>query len=446
VLSKDHLRRTIRERFFQPDGTPQPDMDLEKLFPSGGRTTLNTLSDWLKKLTAEDAVVRQAALVDFDSKVVQLIEVAQLEILHLDVPAVILDAIEEQAKWNQFRVIASEPKALRTKTIKKMVQEFKHKEDQEDDADLELCTALAGWTAYDKKLMDDCFRQSGRYDEARWSAFVDGGPGTYGELVMQQAMARSRMRYALDQGIFRPGNGLIDPLISTVASEEYAKVGLTKLKEDRDSAPAPAMTKMGLFFRNSYMVGSEHLFKHIPGLVLLEVMAGALLVLRNCILAALPESARRRIQDHLIYKFGIDRPLKAAYHVVRMWRREPISIIVTQTMITTAAMIVLLISVFWWDSILFDKAITHPQVKWLFFLFGLPVTILYVQYKYGSLLRRLLRILARFFVAALLAGVAILVVAYALGRTTLPVLLMILICSAMALFAGWLAGIKRSRL
>ena len=40
----------------------------------------------------------------FAEQIKLLIEAAQLEILHNDVPSVVSDALEEQTLWNQFRI------------------------------------------------------------------------------------------------------------------------------------------------------------------------------------------------------------------------------------------------------------------------------------------------------------------------------------------------------
>ncbi|MCA1643813.1 MAG: patatin-like protein, partial [Acidobacteria bacterium] len=89
----------------------QPGMHPEELFGNAGETTQKELRDWLVRLlwraaprsAAELAVLEDLKGDGFKVKLSRIIEAAQLEVLHEDLPNVITDALEEQARWNQFR-------------------------------------------------------------------------------------------------------------------------------------------------------------------------------------------------------------------------------------------------------------------------------------------------------------------------------------------------------
>jgi patatin-related protein len=71
------------------------------LFPHASRQTQETLRDWLGRLVSGHQQEREAALEEFDLHLELLIEAAHLEILYKEVPRVISDALEEQARWGQ---------------------------------------------------------------------------------------------------------------------------------------------------------------------------------------------------------------------------------------------------------------------------------------------------------------------------------------------------------
>ena len=103
VVSDITLREKIREGL-------KNELSLAALFSQSVESYRNELESWLHRLLSEDHKEREKALCE-EGKIGMLIEAAQLEILENDLPEVIKDAVEEQAKWNQFRI--SKKKKLR---------------------------------------------------------------------------------------------------------------------------------------------------------------------------------------------------------------------------------------------------------------------------------------------------------------------------------------------
>ncbi|HQR35627.1 MAG TPA: patatin-like protein [Blastocatellia bacterium] len=92
-------------QFFFKDGDLQngwePEMEPERLFPNAGQQTHEKLRNWIEDLGAGNNDARDKSRV---AEIVKLlIEAEQLEVLHVEVPNVISDALAEQALWNQFR-------------------------------------------------------------------------------------------------------------------------------------------------------------------------------------------------------------------------------------------------------------------------------------------------------------------------------------------------------
>ncbi len=449
ILWNDCHRNKIRNRFFPRENMLKPEIDLNSIFPHCGQKSLDNINSWLKGLFDNNEQIRKAALVETESIVDLLIEIAQLEVLYQEVPIVISDSIDQQASWNQYRVHPKNRKNLSSKKIEKAIADFDSRNPSDDPSlDLELCIALAGWTGEDELKIKQYLPKSKRWNEnkEKWLSTPQGGSQTYEELLIKQAIGRSKMSYDLENGVFRPGNGIIDPLVSTVASEQYAKMGLSQFHEDTPINLSPSKTKMGLFFRNNYWVGSEQVFKHIPGLVLLEIMTAAMLVLRNCILGSFPESTRKRVTSYSLYKFGVKYPLNAVHELIKMWRQEPISIIIFQTIVTTASALALLISITWWDTILVDTSSGNPlpRLKWDILLFFLPLILLALQMIYGARINKWVNKLGWLTLFIFIAVLAMTLILYFLHLINTLVTIILLGICIMVLFISWLWSLRHT--
>lgn len=99
VTAIPEKRDALRDRLLDGDLRPQ------LLFPNAGAATHERLSRWFERLCAESDE-RLAALepAEFERLRELLIEAAQLEVLHTDLPAVVGDAVQEQMRWNKYRI------------------------------------------------------------------------------------------------------------------------------------------------------------------------------------------------------------------------------------------------------------------------------------------------------------------------------------------------------
>jgi patatin-related protein len=102
VLRDPDLLATVRDRLFQADGTLQPDFELKRLFPHSPNDSIAALEIWIRNLLAPPVGPGLESI--YKPGLNLLIEMAQLEILHEEVPQVLMDAAAQQAEWNRFRV------------------------------------------------------------------------------------------------------------------------------------------------------------------------------------------------------------------------------------------------------------------------------------------------------------------------------------------------------
>ncbi|MBI4474825.1 MAG: patatin-like protein [Acidobacteria bacterium] len=96
VLPQEHLRERMRQQFF-PNSTTTL---VQRLFPHAGIRTQNDLNDWIILLTSNEW---QGALAVFGQMQELLIQAAQFEVLHEELPEVHFDALREQAEWDPGR-------------------------------------------------------------------------------------------------------------------------------------------------------------------------------------------------------------------------------------------------------------------------------------------------------------------------------------------------------
>jgi patatin-related protein len=266
ALQNPLLLERVRARFFtnRPGEAEQPDwvpaMHPERLFPHAGEATQRDLAAWLEGLLWEGRPLDRE---DFDkTKLARIVEAAQLEVLYEDLPGVITDALEEQARWNQFR-----------------------------------------------------------YPPGLLKAARDGGPGR-GEGAEKAASLDPN----LYEPVYVPSDGSLDPYISVLAATGAAHEKMRRYEElDKGKKPkTPMKTGVGQFFTNYYTIGSEALLRDLPPLVLLEILSVSLLVMRNCLLKIFGSQAAR-IKSQPLYVFGIDFPLRAFNTLVLFLRRVPSS-------------------------------------------------------------------------------------------------------------------------
>ncbi len=122
---------------------------------------------------------------------------------------------------------------------------------------------------------------------------------------------------------FRAPDKHIDPFVAVVGSARHSQAALDSVFVSDADAATPLETPLGRFFSTRYGVGSETLSRDVPSIVLLDVLASAVLVVKNCLLGAFPPEAAQRIRKHPLYKWTLDRPLRVLYGAVKITRRNP---------------------------------------------------------------------------------------------------------------------------
>jgi patatin-related protein len=289
----------------------QPGMHPEELFGNAGETTQKELRDWLVRLlwrAAPRSAAELAGLEDlkgngFKVKMSRIIEAAQLEVLHEDLPNVISDALEEQARWNQFRFPRLEyrPPGLVRKALSAGEQ------------------VLAG-----KKSLKE---------------IKDRNPF-----------------------VFTPTEANLDPFVSVLAAAGAAHDTMLRFEQSptNKNPHTPMHTDLGTFFRTGYRIGSEDLLRDMPLLVLLEIVSVSLLVLRNCVLKVLGPNAAR-IKSHPLYVALIEFPLRAFNTVVLFMRRVPSSRKSLPIGLFILALLLLFIGVMWHDSIIWEPKVVEGK-------------------------------------------------------------------------------------
>lgn len=102
-------------------------------------------------------------------------------------------------------------------------------------------------------------------------------------------------------------------------------------------------------------MGSQTLLADVPTVILLEIVAKAMLVLRNCVLTNLGPGAGR-VKTANAFKYFVDLPLQTFYNYVLWWRRAPAEHRYTQIVIFLVACAILAIGFFWRDPLFLPGA------------------------------------------------------------------------------------------
>lgn len=149
---------------------------------------------------------------------------------------------------------------------------------------------------------------------------------------------------------FQGGAGTLDSTVITVSSAELAKTAAAAIKDK------PA------FFFKEYAVGSQELMKDVPTVILLEIVAQAMLVLRNCVLTNLGDGAEK-VKAARAFRFCVDLPLKVFYNYVLWWRRSPAAHRYTQALIFLLACAILAIGFVWRDDLFFVTVLSQQATS-----------------------------------------------------------------------------------
>lgn len=123
-----------------------------------------------------------------------------------------------------------------------------------------------------------------------------------------------------------------DRQITVHAAAELARQGLQDILE---------RNQIDRLFERYYNVGEERIPQTIPPSVLAETGSRALLVLRDCLFAAMGEERAQRIRGTGMFQFGIDLPLRWLYNFSRFGRYAPESLRVAVNTLTAVALTII---------------------------------------------------------------------------------------------------------
>jgi patatin-related protein len=163
----------------------------------------------------------------------------------------------------------------------------------------------------------------------------------------------------------------VSPRRLDTAVSGYASAQLTN-----ETAPKPGAWPV--YFDSVYAVGSECWNNDIPKPIMLEIVASAALVMRNCLLAMAGPNAGK-IRKSPLYQAGINLPLLLTYKLVRMQRTAPEYFWVTLVSLLAISIGLLLIE-FVFRSAIFGEHAGPPDMLWWLVPAILAAVILAIVY------------------------------------------------------------------
>ena len=115
--------------------------------------------------------------------------------------------------------------------------------------------------------------------------------------------------------------------VDGAAIDALAIVGGRKILEDlgqgRPIEESPQNSRLGQSF-NKFRIGSEEVLNGgLPSLVLADIAARTLLVLRNCVLGSFSKGTSDKLRASTFYRWGVDMPLRAFYGLVVFLKAVP---------------------------------------------------------------------------------------------------------------------------
>jgi patatin-related protein len=204
----------------------------------------------------------------------------------------------------------------------------------------------------------------------------------------------------LEQEQLKPG--FIDPLAAEVAAKCTTQPTVDQWKSGPQAA-TPAQSKVAVYF-SDYKVGSKDLAARMPPLVLLEMFTRAVFVLRTCILGAVDERYRTAIMHNRLFRFGLEWPLRIAYWMARLGRREPVLLSVFQGIAFAGSLITLILAWIGRRSLLWDSSGGIILSHWLL-LVCLPLVVLFMQYKMAKMVWMSFKVQAVILAAVIILGI-----------------------------------------
>ncbi len=151
--------------------------------------------------------------------------------------------------------------------------------------------------------------------------------------------------------VYRAPSKRLDPFVSVVAAAHRSRHAFGTLVGDGHEASEPRQTPLGRFFIDRYRVGSEELTRDVPSIVLMDILASSLMVVKNCVLATFGDDAVR-IRKHPLYRYVLALPLRVFYGLAKLSRRVPGLMLGIGTALVVLCLMLLASAFFWRDTLL----------------------------------------------------------------------------------------------
>lgn len=314
-------------------------------------------------------------------------------------------------------------------------------EASKDDNPLELLIELAQFEVINESL--PAVAEDAATEQLQWNYYKQPGK------ALQAAKKMPPAHFDPAQGAFMAGSGFLNPSVIPMAAAAAAMNGIELIKGRQPSHGAtPAAMPLGEYFRN-FKVGATDLAESLPAVVLLDILATAALVLRNCVLTALGP-AGKKVEGRNLYRYFLDWPLRLFHSYLHWWRRTPADERYWRMVIWCVAAALLLVGVGARNLILFQPS--GFSMLWFGVLIVAPAAVMILM----VLLRNQTRttVVLMLAIAVILSGSALAYVSKLLGKMSpahavwwLPnseAVLALLLALALAYLAGFLWA-KRKR-
>ncbi len=224
-----------------------------------------------------------------------------------------------------------------------------------------------------------------RMEQDEWNGAAERAEPKGGGAQGQAAAGKVRQESSKRS---KAGDDYVDPLVSAFSSVEHVTEKLKEFGGADATAGRPSETGLGSFFRKGPQVGSETIAKNIPPLVLLEIVAKALLVARNCILNVFGKRADG-IKRSRFYFYGLDLPLRLFYYLVCLANRgSKVGFALSVALVSVCILLWLLGIVFFKQIVWVESGSLFIRSMIFFVLPGAALVLVWLHSRYCRALRR----------------------------------------------------------
>jgi predicted acylesterase/phospholipase RssA len=165
-----------------------------------------------------------------------------------------------------------------------------------------------------------------------------------------------------------------DVAVDGTAIDALAVVGgkqiLTDLCGGRPTEESPQNSRLGQTF-NKFRIGSEEVLNGgLPPLVLAEIAARTMLVLRNCILGSFRPGTADKVRASALFRWGIDLPMRAFYGLVVFLKTVPGFQAAVFVGLSVLSVFALFVGLNWKTAIIFPQG--SFSITWFVIFIALP--------------------------------------------------------------------------